>query len=111
MKKYDLSRIMSKAWALFRKLKIAFGECLHRAWMAAKAAPINAARIEAAKAAAGITEEAHSWYGWKRLGFEVQHGARCLFQAVVIAAEKGDGKTTTKSYFGASQVRQITAAA
>lgn len=42
MKKYDLSQIMTRAWQLYRKGVAAFAECLHRAWMAAKAAPINA---------------------------------------------------------------------
>ncbi len=46
MKKYDLSQIMTRAWQLYRKGVAAFAECLHRAWMAAKAAPINAQRIE-----------------------------------------------------------------
>ena len=53
--KYNLSDIMRKAWSLFRKLGISFGECLHRAWAAAKAEPVNAERIAKAKAAAGIT--------------------------------------------------------
>ena len=52
--KYNLSDIMRKAWSLFRKLGISFGECLHRAWAAAKAEPVNAERIAKAKAAAGI---------------------------------------------------------
>ena len=46
MKKYDLSQIMTRAWRLYRKGVAAFAECLHRAWMAAKAAPINAQRID-----------------------------------------------------------------
>ena len=29
--KYNLSRIMTKAWELFRKMEITFGEALHRA--------------------------------------------------------------------------------
>ena len=45
MKKFNLSRIMSKAWELFRKLGISFSECLHRAWESAKAQEVNAARI------------------------------------------------------------------
>ena len=56
MKKYNLSEIMHKAWSLYRKGKAAFAECLHRAWNSAKAAPVNAQRIEEAQQAAGITE-------------------------------------------------------
>ena len=46
--KYNLSRIMAQAWQLFRKLGLSFSECLRRAWAAAKAEPVNAARIAAA---------------------------------------------------------------
>ena len=37
MKQYDLSAIMSRAWAIFRKGGIVFAEALHRAWQSAKA--------------------------------------------------------------------------
>lgn len=108
--KYNLSQIMHKAWAIFRKGKITFAEALHRAWQAAKAEPVNEQRVSEAKTAAGISEEVHSWAGWKSLGFEVLHGSKALFQTVVIDAAKGDGKTRIKSYFGASQVQPIPAA-
>lgn len=108
--KFNLSRIMYRAWSIFRKGKTTFSEALHRAWQAAKAEPINEQRVNEAKTAAGISEETHSWAGWKALGFEVQHGSKCLFQTVVIDAAKGDGKTKVKSYFGASQVQPIPAA-
>ena len=48
MKKFDLSAIMCKAWKLYRKGVGSFSEALHRAWNSAKAAPINAQRIEEA---------------------------------------------------------------
>ena len=82
--KYNLSKIMTTAWQLFRKYSINFAEALHRAWMAAKAAPINTARIEAAKQAAGIDEECNTWAGWKSIGREVIHGSKALFQVVLI---------------------------
>lgn len=107
--KFNLSQIMTKAWQIFRKGKTTFAEALHRAWQAAKAEPVNEQRVTDAKTAAGITEETHSWAGWKALGFEVVHGSKCLFQAVVVDAAKGDGKTKVKSYFGMSQVQRITA--
>ncbi len=39
--KYNLSEIMHRAWAIFRKRKTTFAEALHRAWQAAKATPEN----------------------------------------------------------------------
>ena len=48
--KYNLSKIMLKAWKIYRKTKgISFGESLHRAWLSVKAEEINAKRIEDAK--------------------------------------------------------------
>ncbi len=94
MKKYDLSQIMSRAWQLYRKGVAAFAECLHRAWMAAKAAPINAQRIEESRQAFGVTEEVHTWADWRKLGFEVVHGSRCLFQCLLIHATKARARPT-----------------
>ncbi len=45
--KYNLSKIMLKAWKVYRKTKnISFAEALHRAWLSAKAEEINVKRIE-----------------------------------------------------------------
>ena len=103
--KYNLSKIMSRAWELFRKLEISFSECLHRAWESAKAEPVNAARIADAKAAAGIAEEVNTWAGWRQLGYEVVHGSKALFGVNLIWATKGTGATYKARFFGASQVR------
>ena len=81
MKKYNLSEIMHKAWKLYRKGVSSFAEALHRAWNSAKAAPVNAQRIEEARQAAGITEPVNTWAGWKAAGYMVEHGAKALFQA------------------------------
>ena len=63
--KYNLSKIMLKAWKVYRKTKnISFAEALHRAWLSAKAEEINAKRIEDAKHAAGITEETNTFAKW-----------------------------------------------
>lgn len=105
--RYNLSKIMLKAWELFRKLKISFSEALHRAWLSAKAAPINAERIAQAKAAAGITEETATWSGWKKAGYEVIHGSKALFGCELIYGSKGDGATYKARFFGASQVKAI----
>lgn len=104
---YNLSEIMTRAWAIFRKAGVTFSEALHRAWQVAKARPLNAAAIEAAKASAGVQEETHTWADWKAKGFEVIHGSKALFRAALIWASKGDGKQYTASFFGASQVQPI----
>ena len=105
--KYDLKGIMLKAWKNFRKGGMSFAEALHRAWISAKAAPINAQRIEAAKAAAGITEQTETWSGWNSLGLEVIHGSKALFGVDLIYGSKGDGATYKARFFGASQVQPI----
>lgn len=105
--KYNLSKIMHKAWDLFRKLEISFSEALHRAWMSAKAEPVNEQRIAAAKAEAGITEDVNTWTGWKSAGYEVIHGSKALFGADLIYSSKGDGVIYKARFFGASQVQAI----
>ncbi len=106
--KYNLSRIMKRAWDLFRKTDIiTFAECLHRAWQSEKAKPENEKRIAEAKAAVGINEDVNTWAAWKALGYEVIHGSKALFQAVLINASKGDGKTYKASFFSASQVQPV----
>lgn len=101
--KYDLKAIMQAAWHIFRKYAVPFAEALHRAWLSAKAAPINAARILAAKAAAGITEAVNTWAGWRAEGREVIHGSKALFGCSLIYGSKGDGATYEARFFGMSQ--------
>ena len=105
--KYNLRAIMSAAWKNFRKYAISFSEALHRAWLSAKAEPINAQRIQEAAQAAGVAEEVKTWIGWKDAGFEVAHGSKALFQVALIWGSKGDGAIYTASLFGASQVQAI----
>lgn len=108
MKRYDLARIMRRAWRIFRKEKgLSFGEALHRAWISEKARPINEARIAEAKAEAGITEQTETWAGWKALGFEVQHGSRAAFAVTLIHGSRGDGKSYRASFFTRSQVQAV----
>ena len=107
--KWNLSEIMSHAWRIFRKLEISFAEALHRAWISAKAQPVNAERIEAAKQAAGIVEEVRTWSGWREAGFEVQHGSKALFGVDLIYGSKGDGAIYKARFFGASQVQPVAA--
>lgn len=108
--RYDLRAIMLRAWRLYREGKgLSFAECLHRAWISEKAQSVNARRIEAAKASAGITEEVNTWAGWKRAGFEVIHGSKALFGCDLIHGSRGDGAIYKARFFGASQVQAIPA--
>ena len=109
MKKYNLSEIMGRAWRLYRNGGISFAEALHRSWISAKAQPINAQRIETAKAAAGVVEECKTWADWKRSGYEVRHGSRALFGCELIHGSRGDGATYKASFFGLSQVDALPA--
>lgn len=99
---------MLKAWKLFRKAtELGFAECLHRAWLSAKAEEINAERIKNAKVAAGVTEETNTWNNWKQLGYEVIHGEKALFGCDLIWGSRGNGKTYKARFFGKSQVQSI----
>ena len=106
--KYNLSKIMLKAWKVYRNGKqISFGEALHRAWLSAKAEEVNNTRIETAKKAANVTEPVNTWARWKELGFEVIHGSEALFITVLIWGSRGAGATYKASFFGESQVQPI----
>ena len=106
--KYNLSKIMLRAWKNHRKNRgLSFGECLHRAWLSAKAEEINAKRIADAKAAAGIAEKVNTWSGWRELGYEVLHGSKALFGASLIWGSRGDGATYQARFFGRSQVQEM----
>ena len=112
MKRFNLRKIMLRAWELYRKDKsegLTFAECLHRAWLSAKAEPVNAARIADAKAAAGVTEDTNTWAGWKKIGYEVIHGSKALFGCDLIYGSKGDGATYKARFFSRSQVQPISA--
>ena len=77
--RYNLSKVMLKAWKIYRKTKgISFAESLHRAWLSIKAEKVNNTRIAEAKKAANITEPVNTWARWKKLGFEVIHGSKAL---------------------------------
>jgi hypothetical protein len=105
--KYNLSKIMLRAWTNYRKhSNLTFAECLHRAWLSAKAEEVNAFRVERAKTAAGVTEETNTWAGWQKLGYEVIHGCKALFGAELIWGSRGDGQTYKARFFGRSQVQE-----
>lgn len=101
MKKYSLSSIMRAAWKFFRKGVSSFSLALRLAWA-------NAKTQNAAKATAEITEETHSWSGWKALGYEVIHESKALYKAILADPTTKSG-TRIACYFGASQVQPIEA--
>ena len=101
MRKYNLSGIMKAAWGFFRKGVSSFSLALRMAWA-------NAKSHNAAKEAAGIEEESHTWFGWKELGYEVIHESKCLYQAIIADTATKSG-TRKVSYFGRTQVQPIEA--
>ena len=92
---------MSAAWKFFRKGVKSFSEALRMAWA-------NTKTRNAAKDAAGISEETHTWSGWKRLGYEVAHGSKALFKATTNDPATKSGFRVV-AYFGKSQVQPIEA--
>lgn len=101
MKRYNLSGIMTAAWRMFRKGVNSFAVALRMAWA-------NTKTHNAAKEAAGITEETHTWAGWKEMGYEVIHESKALYRAILADPATKSGTRTT-CYFGASQVQPIAA--
>ena len=101
MRKYNLSQIMRAAWGFFRKGISSFAMALRMAWA-------NAKTHNTAKESAGVTEEAHTWAGWKELGYEVIHESKALYKAVLADPSTKKGTRVT-AYFGASQVQPISA--
>ena len=96
MNKYNLRSIMRAAWRLYRSGTDSFSLALRKfAWANEKAR--HAAQ-----------EESHTWAGWKKLGHEVRHQSKAIYQATITdpATKSGTRKT---SYFGRSQVQPISA--
>ena len=99
--KYHLSSIMRAAWRFYRKGATSFSVALRMAWANEKAR-------HAAQRDAGITEEAHTWAGWQRLGYEVRHESKAMYQPIITDPATKSG-TRLASYFGRSQVQPVTA--
>lgn len=99
--KYHLSSIMRAAWRFFRKGAASFSQALRTAWKNEKAR-------HAAQETAGIAEEAHTWAGWQRMGYEVRHESRAMYQITITDPGTKSG-TRRASYFGRSQVQPVTA--
>ena len=106
--KYDLSKLMKKAWSIYRaaarKAAITFSEALRKAWQWIKAQAANSAKVDAVALAAGIEEEYHSWAGWQALGRMVLHTETAAFRVEVADPTTRKG-TRLKSYFLYSQTQ------
>lgn len=106
--KYDLSKLMKKAWSLYRaaarKAAITFSEALRKAWQWIKAQVANVAKVDAAALAASIEEEYHSWAGWQALGRMVLHTEAAAFRVEVADPTTRKG-TRLKRYFLYSQTQ------
>lgn len=76
--------------------------------MALRMAWANAKAHNAAKAATGITEETHTWAGWRDLGHEVIHKSKVMYKTIISDPATKSGTRVT-CYFGASQVQPISA--
>ena len=92
---------MRAAWTIFRKGVQSFVVALRLTWANAKA-------HRQAKAAAGITEETHTWSGWRDLSYEVVHGSTARYKAIFSDPATKIGTQVTY-YFGASQVQPVSA--
>lgn len=82
---YNLSRLMHKAWGLYRKAMkngtTTFSAALKAAWAWLKVQEGNRLLVEAAAAAAGYGDVVcHSWYGWKLAGRMVCHTETAAFR-------------------------------
>lgn len=105
--RYNLSKLMRKAWGLFRKGKLSFSEALSLAWKWIKVQADNAIAIQTAAAAAGFADdEVHTWYGWKSLGRLVMHTEQAVF-SVEIADPTTRKGTRINSYFTYDQTQHM----
>ena len=96
--KFNKKSIMTEAHELYRDGR--FGtwvECLKKAWFNAKAVK---ATVEA------LEEEAHTWFGWTLLGYEVRHGETAVAKAEVFKPLKTK-TTTNKAFFTRAQVVEL----
>jgi hypothetical protein len=91
--KYNLSKLMRKAWSLYRA--------------AAKKAA-NTAKVEATAEALGVEEEYHTWAGWKALGRMVCHTEEAAFKVEVADPTTKKG-TRVMSYFTYTQTQHLPA--
>lgn len=104
MKRYNLSKLMHKAWSIHRKTASTFSEALKAAWAWIRVQTKNTAKVDATATALNIEEEYHTWAGWQALGRMVMHTETATFKVTVDdpLAKKG---TRVKSFFLFSQTQ------
>ena len=93
--KWNLRKLMFKAWSLYRKAAkkaaATFSDALKAAWAWLKVQDANRVKVEEAAAAAGFGDvECRTWYGWKAAGRMVMHTEEAAFKVTV------DDPTTKK---------------
>ena len=100
--KYDLSKLMKKAWSLYKKASkkatANFADALRAAWAWLKVQAANTAKVAEVAAALGIEEEYHTWAGWQALGRMVIHTSVAAFQVLLDDPTTKSG-TRVQSYF------------
>lgn len=100
--KYDLSKLMKKAWALYKKASkkatANFADALRAAWAWIKVQAANTAKVSEVAEALGIDEEYHTWAGWQALGRMVIHTSEAAFK-VTVADPTTKAGTRIQSYF------------
>ena len=105
-KNYDLSALMTYAWAIYRNESNAcenFADALKRAWKSFDVADENRRKVDEAIKEFGITERVRTWYGWTMEGRKVMHEQKATFKVLLDTPEKGIGKTRWTAYFTFSQ--------
>lgn len=107
--KYNLSKLMKKAWSVFKtaakKAAITFSEALKKAWSWIKVQDANAVKVEAAAIEAGYGDiVVHTWAGWQALGRMVCHTEEAIFKVTVDDPTTKKG-TRIQSYFSREQTQ------
>lgn len=105
-KNYDLSALMTLAWAIYRTKANKcpnFAEALRRAWKCFDVAEDSHKKVEDTAKRLGITEKVRSWYGWFMEGRKVMHDEEHVFSVILPWPERGLDKTRVVPYFTYSQ--------
>ena len=97
--KYNMSKLMKKAWSLFKKGHTTFSAALKAAWQWIKVQAANDAIIAAAAKAAGVADMVYkTWFGWKAAGRMVIHTSKAAFQCEIADPTTKKG-TRVQSFF------------
>lgn len=105
--KFDLVKIMTRAWEIYRKNKHyhaeSFAEALHRSWSEYKMYPEVHEILEKAVVESGIEETVKTWFEWTLDGRKVMHDEKSLFSVEIPYPAWGDGRTKVVHFFGYHQ--------